>query len=209
MMRSKRYAKDFAVTVVLVLLALSTSCASNGVGGLPSSGAVTPVYTPIVMIPTGTAIPSSASLVSIEDLVAHPEQYADKFIEVHGFNASVYAKPACYPLFGPPSEWLLVSAPTIYKENVAVTFPARIEVKNTFGGMISQPSDVNGRAMRSTLMKQAIVWGWWRLYEGPIGCGTTNLLGTPNPMQIQQTWYLDAVKLQYLESIEVPTPAKK
>ena len=208
-MHRNRFVRICTATLCSVLLAISVSCASGQGGGLPGSGAVTPVYTPIVMIPAGTAIPSSASLVSIEDLVAHPEQYADKFIEVHGFNASAYAKPACSPWFGPPSEWLLVSAPTVYKENVAVTFPARIEVKNTFGGMISEPSDANGRVMRNTLMKQAIVWGWWRLYEGPIGCGFTNQLGTPNPMQIQQTWYLDAVELQYLESIEVPTPAKK
>ena len=54
--------------------------------------------------------------------------------------------------------------------------------------------------------KKAAVWGWWRLYEGPIGCGSFDLQGTPIPMQNQKSWYLDAVKLQWLESIAVPTP---
>ena len=69
--------------------------------------------------------------------------------------------------------------------------------------MISDASDPSGYTVRNPLLKQVALWGWVRLYEGPVGCGGTGLQGTPIPMDTQQVWYLDAVQLQYLESIEV------
>ena len=207
-MYRNRFVGICIATLCSVLLAISVSCASGQSGDLPISKAITPVYTPMVMISEGSTLPSDAALVSIEDLAAHPTQYADQFIEVHGLNAGVYARPACYPRFDQPSEWLLVTGPTTHQNNVTYQ-PPRIEVKNTFGGMVSDPTDLTGRAIRNTMMKQAVVWGWWRLYDGPLGCGSVNAQGTPIPPPNQQTWYLDAVKLQYLESIEVPIPTKK
>jgi hypothetical protein len=163
----------------------------------------TPLYTPIVSLPEGTTLPSQAIFVSVTDLSTHPEHYRDEFVEVDGLNAGYYAKPACSPYFGPPTEWLLFSELPVFKDNVPANNPARIQVKNTFGGMIESPSDPSGYAVRNTLLKQVTVWGWVRLYEGPVGCGATDLQRTPIPMDAQQVWYIDAVQLQYLESIEV------
>ncbi len=68
---------------------------------------------------------------------------------------------------------------------------------------MSSPSGADGWAIRDTMLKKVPVWGWVRLYEGPVGCSGTNLEGTPIPLEIQQTWYIEAVQLQFLESIEV------
>lgn len=163
----------------------------------------TPLYTPIVSLPEGTALPSRARVVSITDLSTHPEGYRDEFVEVTGLDGGFYAKPDCSPYFGPPTEWLLLSEVPIYKDNILENNPDRIQVRNTFGGMVSSPSDPSGYTVRNTFLKQAAVWGWVRYYEGPVGCGATDLQGTPMPMDTQQVWYLDAVQLQYLESIEV------
>lgn len=148
-------------------------------------------------------MPSQAIVVSVMDLSTHPEQYRDEFVKVNGLNAGYYKKPDCTPYFGPPTEWLLLSEMPVYKDNILTNNPARIQVKNTFGGMTSSPSDLNGYAVRDTMLKQVAVWGWVQLYEGPVGCGANDLQGTPIPVDTQQVWYIDAVQLQYLESIEV------
>jgi len=145
----------------------------------------------------------TGQVVSITDLSTHPEGYRDEFVEVTGLDGGFYAKPDCSPYFGPPTEWLLLSEVPIYKDNILENNPDRIQVRNTFGGMVSSPSDPSGYTVRNTFLKQAAVWGWVRYYEGPVGCGATDLQGTPMPMDTQQVWYLDAVQLQYLESIEV------
>jgi hypothetical protein len=203
-MGSKQSVKTCIVTMCLVQLAISTSCTS--IEDHHNSKTVTPEYTPIVMISKGTTLPSDGTLVSIEDLVAQPQKYADQFIEVHGFNSGGIAIPACSPYFGPPSEWALMAAPYIsYPGGAAGYEPPTIEIKNAFGGIVSGPSDLFGRAIYNVMMKKAAVWGWWRLYEGPIGCESFDLQGTPIPIQNQKSWYLDAMKLQWLESIAVPT----
>jgi hypothetical protein len=116
----------------------------------------------------------------------------------------MYAIPGCYPWFGPPPQWVLVSEPIRYKDHVAINSPLSIKVKNTFDGMINDPAGLDGRAIRDTLMKQVKIWGWVRLYEGPMGCGSTGSEGTPIPPETKQkVWYIDAVKLQFLESIEI------
>jgi hypothetical protein len=205
-MHSKQSVRTFIVTMCLVLLAISTSCASTE--NHRYSKNFTPEYTPIVIISAGTTLPSDGTLVSIEDLVAQPQKYADQFIEARGFNAGGLAKPACSPYFGPPSEWALMAAPYIhYPDGAAGYEPPMIEIKNAFDGIVGGPSDVYGRAIYNVMMKKAAVWGWWRLYKGPIGCEAF-IQSTPKAMQNQQTWYLDAVNLQWLESIAVPTPEK-
>jgi hypothetical protein len=127
---------------------------------------VTPLYTPIVSLPEGAVLPSQAIVVSVTDLSTHPEQYHDEFVEVDGLNAGYYEKPDCSPYLGPPTEWLLFSELPVYKDNILTNNPARIQVKNTFGGMISSPSDPSGYAIRNTILKQVTVWGWVRLYKG-------------------------------------------
>jgi hypothetical protein len=188
---------------LFVVMLLTTVIVLAGCTDLELTEENAPLYTPIVILPESTDLPTEAALISLEELSAQPEKYADRFVEVHGLNAGVYARPACSPYIGPPTEWLLFAEPTIYKDNVAVNAPARIQVKNTFGGIISDPSDpLTGYAVRNTRMKQVAVWGWVRLYEGGVGCIPTDLQGTPIPPPTQRIWYIDAVKLQFLESIE-------
>jgi hypothetical protein len=201
-MRSKQSVRTCIMTICLVQLAISTSCMSAEDHRI--SKTITPGYTPIVMIAEGTTLPSDGTLVSIEDLAAHPQQYADQFIEVRGFNEGTFAIPACSPYYGPLDHWGLAAALTNYHNFVAESYPPIIEVKNTFGGVVSDWGTI-----RNTMEKKAAVWGWWRLYEDPIGCGQIDPQGTPIPptmMPNQQSWYLDAVKLQWLESIEVTLP---
>jgi hypothetical protein len=183
--------------IILLAISLCTGCVKI------AQVTATPLYTPIVSLPAGTVLPSQAIVVSVADSSTHSEQYHDKFVEVNGFNAGYYAKPDCSPYFGPPTEWLLLSELPAFKDNVPTNNPARIQVKNTFGGIIELSSDPSGYTVRNPLLKQVTVWGWVRLYEGPVGCGATDLQGTPIPMEPQQVWYIDAVQLQYLESIEV------
>ena len=201
-MRSKKSVRSCIVTICLVQLAILTSCMSAEDHRI--SKTVPPEYTPVVMVSEGTMLPSDWRVVSIEDLAAHPQKYADQFIEVRGFNEGSLVIPACWPYYGPIDNWALAAALTIYHENVAVSYPPMIEVKNTFEGAVNDWGTIH-----NTMEKKAAVWGWWRLYEDPIGCGQIDLQGTPIPptsMPNQQSWYLDAVKLQWLESIEVPTP---
>jgi hypothetical protein len=189
---------DIGLYLICVLtITLCAGCAKT------APAPATPLYTPIVSLPEGTVLPSQAMVVSVADLSTHPEGYQDKFVKVNGINAGYYAKPACSPYFGPPTEWLLLSELPISKDNIMTNNPDRIQVKNNFGGMISSPSDPSGFTVRNPLLKQVAVWGWVRLYEGLVGCGFTDSQGTPVPMDTQRVWYIDAVQLQYLESIEV------
>jgi hypothetical protein len=186
-------------------LALASSAmVAASVGCVLRNSAPTPLYTPIITPLEGTTLPLEAELVSIENLVAQPETYRDQFVEVRGINAGVYGKPDCSPYIGPPTEWMLLAEPLLYKKNVPINNPARIEVKNNFGGAISMQSDpATGHTITNPLIKKVAVWGWLRLYEGGVGCVFRDLQGTPIPKEIQRVWYVDAVKLQFLESIEV------
>jgi hypothetical protein len=196
-MRVKLQTKIGLYVISVLAISLCAGCTKT------AQLTATPLYTPIVSLPEGAVLPSQAIVVPVIDLSTHPEQYRDEFVEVNGLNAGYYEKPDCAPYFGPPTEWLLFSELPVYKDNVLINNPARIQVRNTFGGMISSPSDPSGYAVRNTTLKQVAVWGWVRLYEGPVGCGGTDLQGTPIPMDTEQVWYIDAVQLQYLESIEV------
>jgi hypothetical protein len=200
-MRNKRFLKTCTVALCLVQLAISTGCALGQGEGSPISKLFVPAYTPIIMVSEGTKLPSKATLVSIDDLVAQPQKYADQFIEVRGFNAGGFAIPACSPYFGPIDHWGLLATPY-----TAGYEPPMIEVKGFYGDMVNDWSVMKGGIMYNTMMKKAAVWGWWKLYEGPIGCWPTDFQGTSTPNR--QSWYLDAVKLQWLESIKVPTPTK-
>ena len=200
MIQSEASGKRFLFIVCFVQLAILTSCSSAANEQISTT--TTPEYTPIVMIPEGTTMPSDASLVSIEDLVTQPQKYADQFIEVHGFNVGTLEMPACSPYFREPIDWILMAGPYIeYPGGEAGYEPPRIEIKNSFNGLVLDPMGQYGS------IKQAAVWGWWRLYDGPIGCGEFDSRGTPiPPTQTTQSWYVDAVKFQWLESIAVPTP---
>jgi hypothetical protein len=185
-----------------VLLAVAFSCQNGSTAApeTPQSGAVTAPYTPVVILTPGTLLPPASVKVTVQDLVAQPEQYAGEFILVEGLNGGFYKTPECYPWIGPPTEWLLLSRPTEGQDGPRAL--PRIEVKNAFGGIISSPSGPDGRAVRNTMMKGVAVWGWLRLYEGPVGCQHMNAQGTPIPMETKRVWYVDAAQLQFLESIE-------
>lgn len=200
MIQSKSYLRTFMITMCFVQLVILTSCLSVGDQQIMST--FPPEYTPIVMVSEGTTLPSKSTLVSIEDLVMQPQKYADQFIEVHGFNEGGLGIPACSPYFRPPIDWVLSAGPYIhYPGGEAGYEPPTIEIKNSFNGLALEPMSQYG------LEKQAVVWGWWRLYDGPIGCGGFDSLGTPiPPTQSIQSWYVDAVKFQWLESNAVPTP---
>ena len=43
-----------------------------------------PIYTPVAIFPADTALPSKVIHVTIDELVKHPQRYADKFIAVTG-----------------------------------------------------------------------------------------------------------------------------
>jgi hypothetical protein len=190
------------------LLLAITGCVAvqTSFTGMQASVTGTLPYTPIVSLPEGTVGPTTARLVTIEQVVADPASYADEFVEIHGFNAGYYGKPGCYPYIGPPTTWVLVAAPTTYQNGMPVDHPPRIEIKNTFGGMVDSPSDKYGYAIRNTHMKRVAIWGWVRLYEGGVGCQFQDALGTPAPLEAQKVWYIDAAQLQYLESIDVNRP---
>jgi hypothetical protein len=210
MMPKRLFIKTCIVTMCSALLAILAGCAPGQAKGFPLLKIFRPAYTPVVMVPEGTELPSKGKLVSIAELTAHPQRYADQFIEVHGFNAGSLVVPACWPHYGPIDFWGLMAAPYIsYPGGSAGYEPAMIEVRNALGGLMSSPSDRDGRELYDVMMKKVAVSGWWQLYKDPIGCGQIDPQGTPIPPTMepnQQTWYLYAVKLQWLESIAVPTP---
>ena len=55
--------------------------------------------------------------------------------------------------------------------------------------------------------KQLAVRGWVRLWEGALGCGYRNAQGTVIPQEpVKRVWYIEAVRAQYMESIEPQRP---
>jgi len=185
----------------MLIVALSNCVQSHSdTFTLVATGTSKPSYTPIVVTTKGTRLPKAAELVAVQDLIGYPERYADKFVEVHGVHGGLLEVPAIECWIRPPWEWRLDAEPS----EAAREHPSGIDAKNAFGDMLSLISNAEGYTIRNPYGKRVAVWGWWRLYTGPWGCPLKNALGTPEPFQPH--WYLDAVQLQFLESIEVIPP---
>ncbi len=169
----------------------------NGPVNMPSltPNRSTAIYTPIIVLPPGTLMPAGVLAVDLADLIQNPERYADKFVEVIGKNGLAYTRPACYPYFGPPTQWLLLA------DN------GNIQVRGPSTEAYSSPTGPDGRFVRDIWNKKLAVRAWVRLYEGGVGCGYQNGQGTPEAKDTKRVWYLDAVQAQYLESVE-PQPTR-
>ena len=92
----------FVVMLLTTVIVLAAGCTDS-----EPTEENAPLYTPIVILPESTDLPTETTLISLEELSAQPEKYADRFVEVHGLNAGIYARPDCSPYIGPPTEWLL------------------------------------------------------------------------------------------------------
>jgi hypothetical protein len=170
----------FCVSILAV--GLLCACASPG----------SPTYTPIVAPPLGVELPATAISVSVQEILEQPEAFLGEFVEVQGLYRGAKEILDCEGYVTSPDEWILapVGGPPI-------------GVKNEFDGLLSSPSGPDGRAIRNTMKKKITVWGWVRLYDGPVGCPSTDLNGEPRPVATGQVWYIDAVKAQFLESVHV------
>ncbi len=116
-------------------------------------------------------ISSQPQLVTFSELQAEPEAYQDRLIRVTG-NFFALPPPSCYPYSGPGAEWALIS------EGLRL--------------------DIVGFERVSQLLEQdnlMTVDGFFRLYEGRLGCGK----GAP----IDSAWYLE------LHQIVQPNPLVK
>ena len=184
------------IVLAILLLPVLTGCLAPGIkpDGLQASVTGNPPYTPVVSIPEGTTMPTEAKLITIEQFVADPASYLGEFIEIHGYNAGVYQLPQCSPYFGPPTTWVLTAEPHIIENQIQISNPPTIEIKNPFDYIISHTWDENGSMVSNPLNKLVAIWGWVRLYDGIVGC---------RPTDVKKVWYIDVVQLQFLERIEV------
>ncbi len=102
-------------------------------------------------------------LVTFSELQADPDAYRDRLIRVTGVFYRM-PPPACFPYSGPKTLWSLIS------EDLRL--------------------DAVGFEPLTRLISEEIemtVDGFFRLYEGPIGCGK----GAPK----ESAWYLDVIKI--------------
>jgi hypothetical protein len=163
------------------------------------------IYTPVTTIPARVRLPRKTEFVSIEDLVANPEKYAGKFIEVHGVNQGTLGVPLVVCWVRPPWEWRVDAGPVIYDdEGNVLEQPPGIDVKNTFGDELQFVANSEGYTIKNPYGKRVAVWGWWRLFKGQWGCPKMDASG--NPVPAEPHWYLDAIQIQFLEKIEVTPP---
>ncbi len=116
-------------------------------------------------------ISSQPQLVTFSELQAEPEAFQDRLIRVTG-NFFALQPPACYPYSGPGAEWALISE------------GLRLDIVGF--ERVSQLLELD------TLMT---VDGFFRLYEGRLGCGK----GAP----LDSAWYLE------LYQIVQPNPLAK
>jgi len=108
-------------------------------------------------------ISSQPQLVTFSELQAEPEAYQDHLIRVTG-NFFAMPPPTCYPYTGPGAEWALIS------EGLRL--------------------DIVGFERVSQILEQdtlMTVDGFFRLYEGRLGCGK----GAP----IDSSWYLELYQI--------------
>lgn len=111
----------------------------------------------------GLIITDQPQLVTFSELQADPEYYRDQLIRVTGTYIPMLP-PDCYPFSGPEVDWALIS------EGLRLDVSGFDQLKR----LISQ----------DTIMT---VDGFFRLYEGPIGCGK----GAP----FETAWYLEILQV--------------
>lgn len=108
-------------------------------------------------------ITDQPQLVTFSELQADPESYRDRLIRVTGTYIPLPA-PDCYPFSGPGADWALIS------EGLRL--------------------DVIGFERVTRLISQDTIMtvdGFFRLYEGPIGCGKS--------VPFETAWFLEILKV--------------
>jgi hypothetical protein len=128
---------------------------------------------------TTTPVPTSAELVWLDDLAAHPEAYENTFVEIYGlvdFGLPILNCSAGRRWMGAPVEWRIVNLPA--KEN-------------SLFGVTGYQKDILAELRHDPVA----VWGWVRAYRGPDGCVDPTASAPHQGVQ----WYLDPVQIQSLE----------
>lgn len=111
----------------------------------------------------GLIITDQPQLVTFSELQADPEYYRDRLIRVTGTYIPLLL-PDCYPFSGPGADWALVS------EGLRL--------------------DVIGFEQLTRLISQDTIMtvdGFFRLYEGPIGCGKS--------APFETAWFLEILQV--------------
>jgi len=111
----------------------------------------------------GLIITDQPQLVTFSELQADPEYYRDRLIRVTGTYIPLIP-PECYPFSGPGADWALVS------EGLRL--------------------DIIGFERVTRLISQDMIMtvdGFFRLYEGPIGCGKS--------APVETAWFLEILKV--------------
>lgn len=108
-------------------------------------------------------ISNQPQLVTFSELQADPEYYRDRLIRVTGTYIPL-APPDCYPFSGPGADWALISE------------GLRLDVVGF--------KQVTKLVSQDTIMT---VDGFFRLYEGPIGCGKN--------APIETAWFLEILQV--------------
>lgn len=123
-------------------------------------GQLKPLATSVL---SGQSFDTEPELVTFAQLEANPEQYQDRLIRVTG-NFLHLAPPECYPYLSYGAEWSLVSE--------------------------ALRLDALGFEDLMRLVAEGLtvtVDGFFRLYQGPLGCGKTAPLAT--------AWYLQTLRI--------------
>ncbi|MDX1613525.1 MAG: hypothetical protein R3300_04390 [Candidatus Promineifilaceae bacterium] len=140
---------------------------------LASCAGATGRLRPLNDTPTaGAAFVGQPQLVTFAELQANPETFQDRLIRVSGSFVTLLA-PDCLPSNGPDARWALISESLRLD---AVGF-----------------SELAGRLPENAALT---VDGFFRLYEGPLGCGKEPPLGSawflavtrvvqPNPLTLE------------------------
>jgi hypothetical protein len=108
-------------------------------------------------------ITDQPELVTFSELQADPEYYRDRLIRVTGTYIPL-SPPDCYPFSGPGTNWALISE------------GLRLDVVGF--------KQVTRLVSQDTIMT---VDGFFRLYEGPIGCGKS--------APVETAWFLEILQV--------------
>ncbi len=205
-MKPSNHHSGMGVLLSYPLLGLVVA-ACLGAGSEPGSGLAptvdeNPPYTAIVVAPPGTSVPAQADPVTIAELLTRPERHVGEYVQVQGYYLGEQTMEMMECWIAPPWQWSLGDGlPQPAPGGLPAKQPPMIDVANLFGDALQMISDEKGNTVRNPYWKEVVVRGWWRRHDKLWGCPETlGLAGIP------PHWYLDAVQLQFLESIEVVRP---
>lgn len=206
--------KQWVFALILGSMAVLSACTSQPaktatptplVGPL-ALATPTPPYTPAVL--AGAVLSDTATSVSVSILTGQPESYRDQFIVLEGYYIGKLQQTdtdRCRPQL---HEWGLANQPYRFdEEGISLNNPVFVNIGGDFGAALNNRTNAQGSTTSSPDGKRLMVWGWWRQYQMKADCaGAFKSSGAPylEPPH----WYLQAVKLQVLEPIDV-TPAPR